>query len=86
VEHGFGQKHANFAGKYNLPFIILADADKKIIRAYGATGLSRRISYLIDPTGNITKVYGRVRPAQHAAEVLADLALVKVQPGGLIPP
>jgi peroxiredoxin Q/BCP len=32
-----------------------------------------RISYLIDPSGKIAKVYAKVKPPEHAAEVLADL-------------
>jgi len=71
------KSHANFAGKYKLPFTILADADKKIVRAYGASGLIRRISYLINPAGQIAKAYGHVKPAEHAGEVLMDLATMK---------
>ncbi len=67
------KSHAGFAGKYNLPFPILADQDKTIIKAYGADGLVRRISYLIDPQGNIAKAYAKVKPAEHAAEALKDL-------------
>ncbi len=67
------KSHAGFAGKYNLPFPILADQDKIIIKAYGADGLVRRISYLIDPQGKIAKAYAKVKPAEHAAEALKDL-------------
>jgi peroxiredoxin Q/BCP len=32
-----------------------------------------RISYLIDPRGKVAKVYPKVKPPEHSAEVLADL-------------
>jgi len=32
-----------------------------------------RVSYLIDPQGKIAKVYPKVKPAEHAQEVLQDL-------------
>jgi len=69
--------HAGFADKYHLPFTILADTDKAIVKAYEADGFARRISYLIDPKGNIAKAYDHVKPANHAAEVLQDLATLK---------
>ena len=71
------ESHSNFGQKYSLPFTLLADFDKKIVRAYGANGLLRRISYLIDPQGKIVKVYSRVNPAEHATEVLHDLEMAK---------
>lgn len=66
--------HAKFAAKYNLSFPLLADTNKTIAHAYQATGLLKRISYLIDPQGKIARAYSSVRPAEHAVEVLNDLA------------
>jgi peroxiredoxin len=48
--------------------------------AYGActdpkAGYASRISYLIDEQGKIAKVYAKVKPADHPAEVLADLGV-----------
>lgn len=68
------KSHSGFASKYGLPFPILSDPDKKIIKAYQADGMFSRISYLIDPAGNIAKAYGKVKPAEHAAQVINDLA------------
>ncbi len=65
--------HAKFAAKWQLPFTLLADPDKKIITAYQANGLFRRISYLINPEGIIAKTYPRVKPAEHAETVKQDL-------------
>ena len=71
------KSHAGFAEKYQLPFTLLADTDKEIVRAYGANGFARRISYLINPDGKIAEAYEHVKPAQHAVEVLADLSRLK---------
>jgi thioredoxin-dependent peroxiredoxin len=67
------KSHTGFAGKYNLPFPILSDGEKTIIKAYGADGLFARISYLIDPNGIVAKAYEKVKPAEHAAEAINDL-------------
>jgi peroxiredoxin Q/BCP len=66
--------HEKFAQEFNLPFTLLADTDHQIVKAYGADGLFSRISYLIDPSGQIVKTYDSVKPAEHATEVLRDLA------------
>lgn len=66
--------HKKFVEKYQLPFTLLADEDKKIISAYGADGtFGKRISYLIDPKGMIIKTYPKVNPSQHAEQILTDL-------------
>lgn len=77
------QSHKKFAQKHQLSFPLLADVDKKAIRAYGAWGKKKfmgreyegilRISYLVDPLGKIARSYERVRPAEQAEEVLGDL-------------
>lgn len=77
------KSHAKFADKYELPFTLLADEGKEMIKAYDAWGPkkfmgreflgTKRISYLIDPDGMIVKAYSKVKPAEHAEEVLADL-------------
>lgn len=67
------QSHTKFSEKYTLPFTLLADTEKTVIAKYGAEGLFKRVSYLIDPDGNIAKVYEKVKPEEHAEEVIADL-------------
>ena len=52
--------------------------DRAVSMAYGAAetadqGYPARISYLIDPDGRIAKVYAKVVPAEHPAQVLAEL-------------
>jgi len=71
--------HKAFIQKYNLPFPLLLDPDKKIATEYGAAngipilGLDRRITYVIDEKGNVLKVYPNVDPSTHATQILSDL-------------
>jgi thioredoxin-dependent peroxiredoxin len=68
--------HQKFISKYNLPFTLLSDPDKKVIDMYGAKnemGGTKRISYLIGPEGIIEKTYADVKPEMHAEEVLNDV-------------
>ncbi len=68
------ESHKKFIEKYHLPFTLISDPDKKIIRDYEADGiLTKRISYLIDPNSNVIKVYPKVNPSQHAQEIINDL-------------
>jgi thioredoxin-dependent peroxiredoxin len=69
------ESHKKFARKYNLPFTILSDPNKKAIKPYGADGglFSKRISYLLGPNNIILKAYLKVDPAHHGAEILKDI-------------
>lgn len=73
------ESHEAFISKYKLPFTLLADTNREVIEIYGASGtlFTKRISYLIDPNGIIQKVYEKVEPETHAAEVLRDVAMLK---------
>ncbi len=75
VSHDTAESHKKFEKKYALPFLLLSDPTKKIIRDYEAKGLlfTKRISYLIDPKGRIAKRYDKVSPRRHASQVLEDL-------------
>lgn len=69
------KSHQGFAEKYALPFSLIADTEKKIIKSYGADGLvfPKRTSFLIGPDGVVLKVYEKVIPSEHAGQILADL-------------
>ena len=77
------KKHDKFVEKYKLPFTLLADEDKKIVQAYGVWGPksfmgikyvgTTRATFLIGPDGRIKKIWPKVKPGEHAAEVLAAL-------------
>ncbi len=75
--------HKKFATKYELPFTLLADEQKEVVQKYGVWGEKsmygrqyfgiNRTSFLVDPRGKIVRVYEKVKPAEHAEQVLADL-------------
>jgi thioredoxin-dependent peroxiredoxin len=77
------KSHDRFVEKFKLPFPLLADEDKKIVAAYGVWGKksfmgrkyygTHRVTFLIGPDGRIKKIWPRVKPDEHAAEVLAAL-------------
>lgn len=72
--------HKEFCTKESLTFKLLADTDKKVVDAYGSLnqrGMASRNTFLIDPSGKITKVWTGVNPAKHSEEVLAALAATK---------
>lgn len=71
------ENHA-FATKFHFPYLLLCDTDRRIGIEYGACDSptapnARRISYLIGPDRKIRKAYDKVQPAEHPAQVLADL-------------
>lgn len=75
--------HKKFAEKFNLTFPLLSDESKEMIKAYKAWGEKKfmgktfegilRMTYLINPEGEIFKVYENVNPLSHASQILADL-------------
>ena len=73
------EDNAAFKAKFDFPYDLLCDVDRSVSMTYGAADsadaeYASRISYLIDPEGKVAKVYGKVVPAEHADQVLADLA------------
>lgn len=74
--------HREFAEKYELPFILLSDEDKKVMDAYGAWGEKNmygktfmgviRKTFLIDEEGKIVKIYPRVRVNGHSEAILKE--------------
>lgn len=75
--------HKKFAQKYHLNFPLLSDEHLGVIKAYNAWGEKKfmgrvfdgilRKTYLIDPNGQIAKVYEKVNPLVHSGEIRADL-------------
>jgi thioredoxin-dependent peroxiredoxin len=72
--------HKKFTAKYKLPFPLLVDTDHSISDAYGVYGEKKfmgrtylgvkRMTFLIDEKGKIKKVFEKVKPEEHAREVL----------------
>jgi peroxiredoxin Q/BCP len=72
------ESHKAFIEKYHLPFLLLADTDKKVAKAYGVADdrskVASRVTFVIDKNGKIAFVDPKVNPATHAAELRAVLA------------
>lgn len=74
------KSHRKFADKYNLPFPLLADEDKKIVNQYGVYGEKKfmgrifdgihRTTFLINEKGIIDKIITRPNTKNHTAEIL----------------
>ncbi|HYA58127.1 MAG TPA: peroxiredoxin [Thermoplasmata archaeon] len=68
-QHGFSEK-------CQLPFPLIADADKSIARRYGALGLlgvAKRVTFLIDADGKILEVHQGALPGAHVKIALERL-------------
>ena len=82
--------HRKFIKKYNLPFPLLLDPDRKIATNYGVAngipilGLDKRVTYVIDEEGRILKVYPNVDPSIHANQILAELPPPPPTPTGSV--
>ena len=73
------KSHQKFAGKYSLPFPLIADPEKKILTAYGAYGEKVmygkkvmgviRTTFIIDEKGMIEKVIKKVDTKEHATQI-----------------
>jgi len=78
-------KHDKFIAKHKLPFALISDEDQKVCKAYGVWGRKKfmgreydgifRMTFLIGPNGHIKKIWPKVKPADHAAEVLGELSI-----------
>lgn len=72
--------HKSFCEKEGLNFKLLADTEHTVSDAYGSVmdyngkQFSARNTFIIDPKGNVAKVYLKVNPAKHSEELLAALA------------
>jgi peroxiredoxin Q/BCP len=75
------KKHKKFEKKYNLPFTLLVDTDKKIINKYGVWGEKKlfgvkymgllRTTFLIDEKGVLKKIFHKPKSKMHSEEILA---------------
>lgn len=74
------ESHKSFCAKEGLNFKLLSDVGGKVSEQYGSVmeyngnKLSARNTFIIDPKGNIAKVFVKVSPGGHSEEVLAALA------------
>src|SRR5690606_7953964 len=78
--------HEAFKAKHTLNFTLLSDTEGKTLRDYGAWGKTRfgregvlRKTFIIDPSGQVVKVYGRVTPLGHGAQIITELQQLQKQ-------
>ena len=73
------KSHKGFAGKYSLPFPLIADSDKKILTLYGVWGEKKmygksyfgvlRTTFIIDEKGVIEKIISKVDTKGHTEQI-----------------
>jgi peroxiredoxin Q/BCP len=81
------KSHKKFIEKHALPFILLSDEEKEIIKSYNAWGEKNlygkitigliRKTYLIDEAGKIVKIYPRVQVKGHSEAILKEFNIKK---------
>lgn len=74
------EKQKKFAEKFKLPFTLIPDEDKSILKAYGTWGLKKmygkefegilRTTYVIDESGKIERIIKKVETNDHAKQIL----------------
>jgi peroxiredoxin Q/BCP len=79
------KSHTRFIGKYNLPFHLIADTEKKILKEYGAWGMKKmygkdyegvlRTTFVINKEGIIEKVFTKVDTKNHTKQILEGLGM-----------
>jgi peroxiredoxin Q/BCP len=75
------KSHLGFIAKHNLPFQLLADTDKTVLKAYGAWGEKKnygkvyegiiRTTYLISEEGIIEQIIEKVKTKEHSKQILS---------------
>lgn len=76
------RKHQNFIKKFELPYPLIADTERKMIEAYGVWGPKKfmgkeydglhRTTFLIDEEGKIERVIQKVKSKEHATQILGE--------------
>lgn len=74
------KKQSNFKKKFDFPYPLLADVDKKVINRFGVWGPKKfmgrefegihRITFVINKKGIVDKVIDKVKSKEHAAQIL----------------
>ncbi|MBT5469386.1 MAG: thioredoxin-dependent thiol peroxidase [Nitrospina sp.] len=77
------ERHQKFIEKYDLPFSLLADIDKKVVQKYGVWQEKKlygktfmgivRTTFLIDKNGTVRKIFPKVKVKNHIEDVLNAL-------------
>lgn len=78
--------HAEFAKKHGLPFPLLADEDATVATAYqaltnlGIIKFTKRHSFIIDPHGNLARIYRKVDTSRHSDEIIEAVKVLQGRP------
>ena len=77
--------HKKFVSKFDLPFALIPDTEKKVIEDYGAWGPKKfmgrsyegilRTTFVIDEEGVIAKIITKVKTKDHTAQILEELGM-----------
>ena len=77
-----GAKHIKFIEKYSLPFPLIADTEKEIIKSYDCWGLKKfmgreyegiyRKTFVIEH-GKICKIFDKVKTTDHTNQILNEM-------------
>ncbi len=83
VSKDSSKSHTKFQEKYSLPFTLLADTETEVAQAYGVWVKKKmmgreymgmeRTTFVIDKEGKLIHIMEKVKPQNHAADVLALL-------------
>jgi len=85
ISHDSEKSHIKFRGKHKLPYNLISDSEKKILKDYGAWGEKSmygkffkgvlRTTFIINEEGVIEKVFTKVNTKDHARQILEGLAI-----------
>jgi len=77
------KSHQGFSQKFSLPFNLIADTEKEILKAYGAWGLKKmygkeyegvlRTTFVINGDGVIEKIFTKINTKDHVTQILNEL-------------
>ena len=76
--------HQKFIAKYDLPFRLISDVDKKVLQDYGAWGQKQlygksymgilRKTFIIDENGYVEKIIEKVKTKEHSTQIFSELS------------
>jgi peroxiredoxin Q/BCP len=79
------ERHVKFAEKYELPFPLISDEEKKLLSNYGVWGEKKlygrtymgvnRTTFVIDGNGIILKIFPKVKTKDHTAQILSEMGM-----------
>lgn len=82
ISYDSPESHQQFKEKYDLPFTLLSDRDKKVAKTYGTDRplVPKRMTFLVDEKGLIIKVYEKVSVTTHGEDILKFFSSLESSP------